>query len=80
MLVVGEDVHLNDIVLTNDCTLVGRFSGRRTNEMRVNSWVRCTWMESVKAVPLVFLFPQGWLDFKFQHSSDATKILVGLWK
>ena len=23
---------------------------------------------------------KGWLDFKFQHSSDAAKILVGSWK
>ena len=80
LLVVGVDVPLNNIVLTNDCTLMGCFSGRRTNEMGVNSWAKCTWLEYVEAVPVVYVFPRGWLAFKFQHSLNPTNIIIGSWK
>ena len=56
---MGEDVHMNDIVLSNDRNLVGHFSGRRKTEMGVNSWDKCTWLESVEVVPEVFVFPRG---------------------
>ena len=41
-LVVGEDVALNEIVLTNALTLVGRFGGRKVSPEGVKLWVTAT--------------------------------------
>ena len=38
LLTVGEDVCLNDIVLTNAMTLVRRFGGRKFNSNSLNGW------------------------------------------
>ena len=43
LLVVGEDVPLNAIVLTNALTLVGHFGGRKVSPEGINSWVSTTW-------------------------------------
>ena len=37
LLTVGEDIGLNDIVLSHALTLVGRFSGRKFNSTMVKS-------------------------------------------
>ena len=39
LLVVGEDVPLNEIVLTNALTLVGRFGGRKFSIDGLHIWV-----------------------------------------
>ena len=43
LLVVGEDISLNQIVLTNELTLVGRFGGRRASFDGLKTWVLDTW-------------------------------------
>ena len=77
LLVVGEDVPLNDIVLTNELTLVGQFSGNKTNVVGVNLWERNSWVESVLTVPEVFVLPHGWLAFKFHSPLDVFSVLAG---
>ena len=39
LLVVGEDIALNKMVLTNALMLVGRFGGRRVCSEGVKNWV-----------------------------------------
>ena len=51
-----------------------------TNEAGVNTWDKCSWLESVVAVLDVFVFLRGWFAFKFHNSSDATKSLAISWK
>ena len=43
LLVVGEDIKLNEVILTHSHTLVGRFGGRKFNSMGVKLWVLATW-------------------------------------
>ena len=59
LLVVGEDIPLNEIVLTNELTLVGIFGGRKINAEGLHRWVADSWL-SVK----VFILPKGWIAFK----------------
>ena len=73
---MGEDVALNDIFLTNELTLVGLFSGRKTNAMGVNLWERNYREESLLMVPKVFLLPCRWLDFKFHFPLDVSSVLA----
>lgn len=80
LLVVGVDVCLNDIVLTNTLTLVGRFNGRKASAARVNKWVGDLWKDYVTQLPEVFLLPRGWLAFKFFFVADASVVLAGSWK
>ena len=44
LLVVGEDVPLNEIMLTNALTLVGRFGGRKINAKGIHRWVADSWL------------------------------------
>ena len=39
LLVVGEDIPLNEIVLTNELTLMGRYGGRKINDEGLHRWV-----------------------------------------
>ena len=57
LLVVGEDVSLNDIVLTNALTLVGRFGGRKFSSEGLHRWVSATWSREVSICPKVFILP-----------------------
>ena len=78
LLVVGEDIALNDIVLTNELTLVGRFGGHRVSLDGVKNWVLGTWKNIT--CPDIFILPRGWLAFKFKFEADVARILVGVWK
>ena len=80
LLVVGVDVCLNDIVLTNSLTLVGRFSGRNTSAVGVNKWVSGIWKDSLTQLLEVFLLPRGWLAFNFFFVADASAALAGSWR
>ena len=73
LLVVGEDIALNEIVLTNALTLVGRFGGRRVSLDGVKNLVHGTWTNIT--CPDIFLLPKGWLAFKFNNVADVDKIL-----
>ena len=42
LMTLGEDVGLNDTVLSHASTLVGRFSGRKFNFVGVKNWVTAT--------------------------------------
>ena len=42
LMTVGDDIGLNDIVLTHATTLVGRFSDRKFNSVGVKNWVFAT--------------------------------------
>ena len=78
LFVVGEDIALNDIVLTNALTLVGRFGGRRVSLDGVKNWVLGTWKNIT--YPDIFVLPRGWLAFKFKFEADAARILARVWK
>ena len=43
LLTAGEDVCLNDIVLTNAMTLVGRFGSRKFSSDSLNGWAALAW-------------------------------------
>ena len=58
-LVVGEDIPLNEIVLTNALTLVGRFGGQKVSLQGVDSWVYTTWKNVGSSCPKVFMLPRG---------------------
>ena len=78
LLVVREDSALNDIVLTNALTLVGRFRGRRVSPEGVKIWVSDTWTNIT--CPDIFLLSKGWLAFRFINEGDANHILSRIWK
>ena len=78
LMIVGEDVGLNDIVLMHAMTLVGQFSGRKFNSVGVKNWVTATWMDHVNLCPKVFLLPRGWIAFKFVSEADAAMVLAGV--
>ena len=78
LMVVGEDITLNDIVLTNALTLVGRFGGRKVSPDGVKKWVLGTW-SNITCLDM-FLLPKGWLAFKFKSEADAASILPGVWR
>ena len=78
LLVVGEDVPLNKIVLTNALTLVGRFGGRNFSPDGLHRWVSDSWTREISLCPKIFILPRGWLAFKFQFPADADVILKGV--
>ena len=80
LLVVGEDVPLKEIMLTNALTLVGWFGGRKISADGIHSWVADSWLPLVSLYPKIFILPRGWLDFKFQNVGDLDIILKGFWK
>ena len=43
MLVIGEDIKMNDVILTHSHTLVGRFGRRKFSPVGVKNWVSATW-------------------------------------
>ena len=65
LLVVGEDVPLNKIVLTNALTLVGSFGGRKFNPGGLHRWVSDSWTQEISLCLKIFILPRGWLAFKF---------------
>ena len=73
-MTMGEDIGLNDIVLSHALTLVVRFSGRKFNSVGVKTWVAATWLDHIKLCPDVFFLPPGWIAFKF------AVILAGVWR
>ena len=77
---MGEDVPINEIVLTNALTLVGRFGGRKISADVIHRWVANTWLPLVSLCPKIFILPRGWLVFKFQNGEDLDIILKGFWK
>ena len=79
LLVVGEDIALNNIVLTNAITLVGRFGGFRVSSNGVKKCVLESW-KNIITCPDIFVLPRGWLAFKFKNEEDAARILTGVWK
>ena len=79
-MVVGEDVNLNDIILTNATTLVGRFGGRKISADGVKIWVVGVWNDHISICLDVFILPRGWIDFKFHSKADAAIILTGFWR
>ena len=78
LLVVGEDVPLNKIVLTNALTLVGRFGRRKISFDGLHRWVFDTWLQEISLCPEIFILPRGWLAFKFQNAADVDVILKGV--
>ena len=80
LLVVGADVMLNDIVLTNALTLVGRFSGRKASVASVNKWDGEIWKGFVFQPLEVFLLLCGWLSFKFIFAAKDSFVLDGSWR
>ena len=59
LLVVGEDIPLNEIVLNNELTLVGRFGGRKINAEGLHRWVDDSWLSLISLCPKVFILPRG---------------------
>ena len=80
MLVVGEDIKLNEVILTHSHTLVGCFGGHKFNSMGVKLWVLATWQSDISTVPEIFLLTRGWIAFKFPIAADSYTILAGLWR
>ena len=78
LLVVGEDVPLNEIVLTNALTLVGRFGGRKISAEGLHRWVSDSWLREVSIYLKIFILPWGWFAFKFHYPNDEEVILKGI--
>ena len=55
LMAVSEYVGLNDIVLTNALTLVGRFNGRKYGPEGVKKWVFISWKDSRLVLFLMYL-------------------------
>ena len=77
-MTIGEDVGLNEIVLTNAMTLVGQFRGRKYNSEGLNFWAAEAWKDVISRLPMVFLFLRGWIAFKFFSEEDAAMVLAGV--
>ena len=80
LMTLGEDVLLNDIVLTNALTLVGRFGRHNYNAESLHGWVVKTWNEIISICPEIYILPRGWIAFKFSSVDEADRILAGVWK
>ena len=80
LLVVGEDIKMNEIILTNAHTLVGRFRGRNFSSTGLKKWVNDTWMDIIPLCPEVFILPRGWISFKFHEAVDSDLIISGSWR
>ena len=57
-------VSLNDIILTNATTLVGRFGGRKISVDGFKIWVDGVWIDRISICPDVFILPRGWIAFQ----------------
>ena len=72
LLVVGEGVALNEIVLTNALTLVDRFGGSNVSPDGVKKWVLSTSKDLVIYVPDVFVLPWGGWHLNFEQKRIRT--------
>ena len=80
LLVVGDDIKMNEIILTNAHTLVGRFRGRKFSLTGLKKWVNDTWLNIIPLCPEVFVLPRGWIAFKFHEAMDSDLIISGSWR
>ena len=80
LMIVDKDVGLNDIVLTNVTTLVGRFGGRKFNSDSLNGWATSVWKDIIKETSAVFILPRGWIAFKFINEEDANLVMASVWR
>ena len=80
LMTVGEDVSLNENVLTNALTLVGRFGGHKFNSNSLNGWATVLWKNVISAPPTIFLLLRGWIAFQFSSVDDADQVLAGVWQ
>ena len=71
---------LNDIVLTNALTLVGRFRRRNYNVESLHGWAEKAWTDVISTRPEIYMLPRGWIAFKFSSVADADRILAGVWR
>ena len=71
---------LNDIVLTNALTLVGRFGRHNYNAESLRGWADKAWTDGISTRPEIYMLPRGWIAFKFSSVADADKILAGVWR
>ena len=78
LMTLGEDVLLNDIVLTNALNLVGRFGRRNYNSESLHGWAVRAWNEIISTSPEIYMLPRGWIAFKFSLVDDADRILAGV--
>ena len=75
LLVVGEDIKMNEIILTNAHTLVGCFRGRKFSSTGLKKWVNDTWLDIIPFCLKVYVLLQGWIAFKFHEVVDLDLIL-----
>jgi len=80
LMTLGEDILLNDIILTNALTLVGRFGRRNYIAESLRGWADKAWNDGLSSHPEIFILPRGWIAFKFSSVADADKILAGVWR
>ena len=78
LMTLGEDVLLNDIVLTNALTLVGRFGRRNYNADSLHGWAVRVWNGIISTIPEIYMLPRGWIAFKFSSVDDVDRILAGV--
>ena len=69
----GEDVLLNDIVLTNALTLVGRFGRHNYNSDSLHGWAVRAWKEIISTSAEIYMLHRGWIAFKF----SSVRMLIG---
>ena len=79
-LVIGEDIHSNEIIMTYETTLVGIFIGRRVNDAGLKRWVSEVWKVFVDSIPEYFLLLPEWIAFGFRIVKDASTIVAGNWR
>ena len=77
---VGANIKLNDIILTNEHALAGRFSGQKCSATSLKKWVTNSWMDIIQHCPEVFILLRGWISFKFHEPVDSASILSGSWR
>ena len=80
LMTLAEDVLLNDIVITNALTLVGRFGRRNYNYESLHGWAVRAWNDIISTSPEIYMLLRGWIAFKFSSVDDADRILAGVWK
>lgn len=78
-LVLGKEVHLNEVVGMAVCILVGKIHGHRSGDKSLHNRVDGLWGNLLGYPPKTFLLACGWSTFVFHSEEDATKILVGSW-
>jgi hypothetical protein len=73
-MVVGDDIHLNDVPQLMGKTLVGIFNGKSMGEKALTGWMINQWKPLIGYAPKVHILSRNWISFIFLSAEDCEEI------